>query len=286
MNAPSLARALGWTSLAIGGAELIATSSLRSFLGAGNPSVIRLFGIRECVSGVAVLALPDPTPAIASRIAGDALDIASLVATLRRPEARQANVTLALANVLTITALDVWALVGLRAGKNGGASGTIQTRKSITIGRPADELHRLWTDPETFPRLGGPDATIKVSGPDEHQWEVELGRGHSVSWTTRTLVDEPGQRVVWSTAEHDPIQVRGETLFRPAPAGWGTEVTLVLDVTPPHGIGGLANRMGGFAARLGGIQLLHRFKSLAETGEVPTIVGQPAARDSGRDLRG
>jgi hypothetical protein len=31
-------------------------------------------------------------------------------------------------------------------------------------------------------------------------------------------------------------------------------------------------------------QALHRFKSLAETGEIPTLYRQPAARNDGRDI--
>ena len=41
--------------------------------------------------------------------------------------------------------------------------------------------------------------------------------------------------------------------------------------------------LGGLPGKLLGVTALHRFKSLAETGEVPTLERQPAARGGGRD---
>ena len=67
--------------------------------------------------------------------------------------------------------------------------------------------------------------------------------------------------------------------FRPAPDGRGTEVTANLHYTPPGGVIGEA-----FAYLTSGVteqlirEQVRRFKAVLETGEVPTIDGQPSGR--------
>jgi uncharacterized membrane protein len=62
-------------------------------------------------------------------------------------------------------------------------------------------------------------------------------------------------------------------------------VTLSLRFEPPAGLLGSAAAalFGGAPGKLLATKALHRFKSLAETGEVPTLTRQPAARHDGRD---
>ena len=45
----------------------------------------------------------------------------------------------------------------------------------------------------------------------------------------------------------------------------------------------MASLFGGTPGKLLATKAVHRFKSLAETGEVPTLARQPAARNDGRD---
>jgi uncharacterized membrane protein len=69
--------------------------------------------------------------------------------------------------------------------------------------------------------------------------------------------------------------------FHPAPEGRGTEVKVVMRYTPPAGAIGAA-----FATLLREKPEqyleddLRRFKSLIETGEVPTTTGQPTGSSS------
>ncbi|RWY83948.1 hypothetical protein EHI44_21760 [Rhizobium leguminosarum] len=104
-----LARKLGWFSIGLGLAEMFAAGKIAHALGMrGNENLIRAFGVREIGSGVMTLSV-DKQTGMASRIAGDALDIATL-ATAMRPENRnRENAALALAMVAGITLLDIMA---------------------------------------------------------------------------------------------------------------------------------------------------------------------------------
>ena len=75
----------------------------------------------------------------------------------------------------------------------------------------------------------------------------------------------------------------GGVSFRPADNGLGTVVTLRVRFDPPLGPLGDAAvwLLGPFPTALAG-RAVRFFKALAETGEVPTTAGQPAARSDPR----
>jgi len=104
----TMARGLGWFSIALGAAELIAPGTLARALGMPEKEgLIRAYGMREIATGVAILKSEDPTPWIWGRVAGDALDIATLMGGLDADNPRKRNVEIALAAVAGATALDV-----------------------------------------------------------------------------------------------------------------------------------------------------------------------------------
>ena len=84
-SADALARGLGWFSLGLGLAELIAPRLLGRALGMERQSgLLQAYGVREIATGLGILMSRDPTPWICGRIAGDALDLATLAAGLSR----------------------------------------------------------------------------------------------------------------------------------------------------------------------------------------------------------
>src|SRR5690349_10727258 len=75
----SPARALGWFSIALGLAELAMPRRLARIAGAPNaPTLTRAFGLREIGTGIGILTSKDPSPWLWGRVAGDALDVATV----------------------------------------------------------------------------------------------------------------------------------------------------------------------------------------------------------------
>ena len=102
-----LARALGWFSLGLGAAELFAARPLARVLGmTGWERLLCGYGLREVAAGAMTLSTM-VKPGITSRIAGDALDIATLLPFASAANPRRVSVGVALAAVLGVTALDV-----------------------------------------------------------------------------------------------------------------------------------------------------------------------------------
>ncbi|MEA3017941.1 MAG: hypothetical protein QOI38_2663 [Sphingomonadales bacterium] len=111
-----VARGLGWFSIGLGLAELIAPGKLaRTFGLEGRERLLQAYGGREI--GAGIWALSDtPAPAIWSRVAGDVVDLATLGAGLRGADSEQRrNAWIALAAVAGITTVDLLTALSLGA---------------------------------------------------------------------------------------------------------------------------------------------------------------------------
>ncbi|MCJ2138443.1 hypothetical protein [Methylobacterium sp. E-066] len=103
----SLARGLGWFSLGLGFTELLAPGRITRALGMeGKEALVRAYGVREIGSGILSLSV-DKQLGLWSRVAGDGLDIATVMTALRSDNPKRDNVVVALALLLGITAVDV-----------------------------------------------------------------------------------------------------------------------------------------------------------------------------------
>jgi hypothetical protein len=110
-----LARALGWFSIALGLAELLAARRMASALGMeGKEMLVRVYGAREITAGVMSLSMSSQ-PGIASRVVGDVLDAATLLIARSASNPRRKNVDFALAAVIGAAILDVICHQALRA---------------------------------------------------------------------------------------------------------------------------------------------------------------------------
>jgi hypothetical protein len=84
-NAHSVARGLGWFSIGLGLAEILAPRALTRGLGMeGHEQIVRAYGVREIATGIGILSSTHPVPWIWGRVGGDALDIATLATGLQQ----------------------------------------------------------------------------------------------------------------------------------------------------------------------------------------------------------
>ena len=122
--------------------------------------------------------------------------------------------------------------LAFRPGDGAQLQGTASTptvpevERTLTIGAPADELYRLWRQPETPNRVMGHVGEVTVRSEDEAHWVVHGPLGQTWEWDTRIVEEQPGERVRWESLPGAAFPNEGEVTFRPAPGDWGTEVTL------------------------------------------------------------
>ncbi|MDB5491799.1 MAG: cyclase dehydrase [Micavibrio sp.] len=106
-----VARGLGWFSLGLGLTELVAPGILARSLGAKKEktgaAIVRGYGGREIVAGLAILGSANPAPGVWARVAGDSLDLGTLAVSAARNPANRRNALLAIAMVAGITMIDL-----------------------------------------------------------------------------------------------------------------------------------------------------------------------------------
>lgn len=109
MHLTSLVKPLGWFSLALGAAELMAPRKIAAVHGVPQgKNLVRAFGAREIAAGAAVLAKPRSSVPLLFRAAGDVLDIsASGIAARKARGTRKTMALLSFATVVGFFALDL-----------------------------------------------------------------------------------------------------------------------------------------------------------------------------------
>ncbi|HEY0543918.1 MAG TPA: SRPBCC family protein [Pyrinomonadaceae bacterium] len=281
MDAHKLARGLGWFSLGLGLAEVLAPRGVARVAGVrGDKTLIRLFGLREIASGIAIFMQEQPAEALWSRVAGDALDLAALGVCFASPNSKKGRVAFATANVLAVTALDVLCAQQLSLEKGIITGGRVQVKKSITINRSPEELYIFWREFRNLPRFMKHLESVEETGERTSHWVAKAPAGTIVEWDA-VIVDEQANRIIaWHSVEGADVDNSGSVTFERAPGGRGTIVRVELEYNPPGGV------IGSTVAKLFGEEPeqqiyddLRCFKQVMETGEV--VVSDGTVWDNG-----
>jgi len=269
--------ALGWFSVGLGVAELLAPVPLLRAIGlkgrAPSPLVTRMAGVRELGAGVGILTEPRPARWMWSRVFGDVMDLALLGAGFAARRANRKRLAVATAAVVGVTALDalcaqrLTAMTRVSAGSPDARS--VRARKRITLDRPADALYRFWRDFTNHPKFMERVETVQVTGERRSHWRARGPAGTTVEWDSEVTEERPNELIAWRTLPGASIEHTGSVRFEPAPGGRGTVVTVEMQYSPPGGaITAAAAKMLGYAPEQQLQEDLRRFKQLMETGEV------------------
>jgi uncharacterized membrane protein len=272
----SLTKALGWFSVGLGIAQIVAPRTISRMAGLGHsPILVRAVGLREIASGVGILNDRNPSGWLWSRVAGDAMDLAVLGTAARSPGIKGKRAVVAAATVAGITALDLLSSVQHENNEEGLFTATVSVEKFVTINRTPDECYRFWRSFENFPRFMKHLESVQVLDSKRSHWKAKAPAGTSIEWDAEIVGDNAGNFLAWRSIEGAEIDNAGIVRFERAPGNRGTIVRLQMRYHPPGG------KAGALAAKLFGeepsIQIegdLRRFKQLMETGEITTTEGQ------------
>ncbi|HEV7813552.1 MAG TPA: SRPBCC family protein [Janthinobacterium sp.] len=275
-----LATALGWLSIGIGVAHLLAPRAVARATGMpASPLLVRAIGLREMACGVGMLNQRTAPAWRWSRVAGDAMDLALLGASARAPDSRGGRLAATAAVVAGVTALDL--VSSRRASAAAGTArlerSNVPVEKSVTVNRSADECYQFWRDVERLPRFMKHLESVRRIDERRSHWKAKGPAGVSVEWDAEITEDQPGRRLGWRSAEGADVDNDGAVEFTPASGGRGTVVKVRLRYAPPAGaVGAAAAKLFGEEPSLQIDEDLRRFKQLIETGEVATTDGQPS----------
>src|SRR5579884_3172704 len=160
-NENKIARFLGWFSIGLGAAELLTPGVVARLSGTRNhDTLIRSYGVRELAAGVGILTMRRPAGWLWARVAGDAVDLATLGVALGNRRNNRAMGATALASVAGITALDV--ICAQKMSAEGLGRGRIEA--SVIVNRPPEECYRFWRNFENLPRFLEYLDSVRISG--------------------------------------------------------------------------------------------------------------------------
>lgn len=282
-----LAQALGWFSIGLGVAEIVAPDGLARLIGVrGNHrALLRAFGAREVASGIGILAQEKPAAAVWSRVAGDALDLACLAVALGSPTTRRGRLAGAIAAVAGVALLDVLCAQQLSSDSNGGAAsegkqGAVRVHHSLVVNTSPEEAYRFWSRLENLPRFMNHLESVEITGDRRSHWVARAPAGATIEWDAVTTEDRPGELIAWRSLDGADVTNAGSVRFALATGGRGTLVTVDFEYEPPGG------RFASVFAKLFGEEPsqqvradLRRFKQVMETGEV--VVSDATRRGTG-----
>lgn len=277
------ARFLGWFSIGLGLAEILFPKKLARMIGAPpHPARTRMMGLREVVMGAGILGTPRPSKWLKARVAGDAADLAFLKSSFSAEGSNKTRLTCATAAVAAITVVD--AASARKSACAEPEAGRIRIESSRAVNRSPEECYDFWRNVENLPRFMSHVESVRKTGENTAHWRLKPVSMKSLEWNSRITDDVRGETISWQSEGGD-VESFGTVRFEPLLPGQGTNIRVSLEYAPP-----LADPQGITGRVLKTIsesklrEDLRRFKSLIETGEIPTTEGQPSGREmNGRD---
>ena len=288
-NEEKIARGLGWFSIGLGLAEIVAPGRLAKLIGVrGDHSVLlRMLGAREITSGIGILAGRRPNSNwMWSRVGGDAIGLTLLGAAFRQRRPKRNKLAMVTAAVAGVTALD--AILSRRLSRLNGArgAGAIRVAQAVTINRSPEEIYRYWRDFQNLPRFMKHLESVRATGDRRSHWAAKAPAGRTVEWDAEITEDRPNELIAWRSLEGADMDSVGSVRFERAPGGRGTIVKVEMLHSPPAGaVGATVGKLLGEGLEWEIKNGLRRFKQLMEVGEIITTEGQPAGRPSSASWR-
>lgn len=133
-----LARMLGWLSIGLGVAELLAPRRVGRAVGMDERrGLVRLYGGREIVQGLGILFARDPAPWVLARVAGDMLDAGTVAAGSR---AGRGKVLGTLAVLAAVGLVDLYCARRLTPMRISDPEKLAEYRSRSGFPRPAQEM--------------------------------------------------------------------------------------------------------------------------------------------------
>ena len=156
--------------------------------------------------------------------------------------------------------------------------GRVYSHASQTILADPAILYRQWRDISSIPLWQEHVVSCTPIDNNTSHWimgDPEDPDGKRIEFDSEIIQDEPAKKLAWQSITAG-VEQSGSVTFTPHLAGRGTIVLLQQVVKMPGG--GLGNAAASVIARgpkQTVIENLRHFKQLVESGEIPSVKGQP-----------
>jgi uncharacterized membrane protein len=155
---------------------------------------------------------------------------------------------------------------------------------SITVKSSVDDVYKLWSNFEFFPRFMKDIKSVKRLDDGTSHWVMSGPLGTDIEWDAVTTRLEPNQRVAWNSKDNSAVTTSGQVTFQPLGQN-ETQVTVTLQYDPPAGAAGqaFANLFAHPEKRVR--EDLERFKTFVENTD-ERLHGSAADSPTATSLKG
>lgn len=167
----------------------------------------------------------------------------------------------------------------IEKGKEGFRTQNINIKTKLSVRKPRNEVYEFWRRLENLPLFMKHLKSVKTINEKTSEWEANTPGGvGSLQWKSEIVKDIPNEHIGWQSLPDATIVNAGNVKFIDA-GKFGTEVHVVISYHAPGGIAG-----EGIGRSLNPVfenmvrEDIKNLKRYMETGEIPTIEGQPSAK--------
>lgn len=174
----------------------------------------------------------------------------------------------------------VFQRIGIDRSEADSQPAPVVITETLTINKPSEDLYAFWRDFEHLPQFMKHIESVRHLDEKTSMWEVRIPKStRSIQWRAEVTEEKPGEYIQWRSLDRSDIYNAGEVRFRQLSHGRGTELQVRIEYRPPAARAGVA--VAGILNPVFSLLVkedIRRFKNLMETGEIPTVKGQPAGR--------
>ena len=164
-------------------------------------------------------------------------------------------------------------LLNVSTAEEGTPTGEVRVLRVVTIDASQEELFEFFRhEPGRFAAIMTPLAGVEPLGEDRYRFQIE-GPFKTYETVTRVLASEKPRGFNWESESGD-VEHHGSVKLRETAQGTEVEVEVSYRVPGGHFTSTVA-RLTGMAPKETLERALRQVKARFETGEVPTVEGQP-----------
>lgn len=157
----------------------------------------------------------------------------------------------------------------------------INVKTSLTVNKPRSEVYAFWRKLENLPRFMKHLQEVKEVDSFRSEWKAKVPAGlGTIEWVGEILSDRPGENITWRSVEGSQIDNMGSVSFEDA-GKFGTQILVEISYHAPAGnIGAGIAKLFTPAFEVMIREDIKNFRRIIETGELPTIEGQPSGANN------
>jgi uncharacterized membrane protein len=165
----------------------------------------------------------------------------------------------------------------IRRNKHEEIENGIEHEAVITVMVPPMKVYEFWRDVTNLPLFMEHLKTVEVKNSTKSHWVWKALRGSvEAEWDSEIVHDVPGSKISWRATENSSVSSAGTVTFFELPYNRGTAVHVHLTYHPPGGaVTDFLEKIVGESPHRMMMNDLRRLRCLLETGEIPSIEGQP-----------